>query len=261
MTWPFSVLDDLGLSYSTRVTPAGLPYAGFQLSDEETASVPLTLIAEDATLRLTAHDVQPSFSAEQLLLINRRLPLARAYLQPADGTTEVALSLFLGSSRLSSDQMGVLLGHLLDSYRVVTGQLASPITRPVLPGTADVRAEQLIAAFARRGDQLLQNGRDVAVEADLGDSGRRCRLAGWAGTGWVMATAQFLPSPLVPPVLATLQRLQLWTRAGRFTVDDTGRLAAEVATPALDDSVEALAEWTVAQATLMLQVAMRHLSS
>jgi flagellar basal body rod protein FlgG len=76
-----------------------------------------------------------------------------------------------------------------------------------------------------------------------------------------MATAQFLPSPLVPPVLATLQRLQLWTRAGRFTVDDTGRLAAEVATPALDDSVEALAEWTVAQATLMLQVAMRHLSS
>lgn len=261
MTWPFAVLDDLGLSYSTRTTGAGLPYAGFQLADEVTPPVALTLIAEEATLRLTAHNLAPNQPAEQLLPINRRLSLARAFRQPADGTTEVALSLFLGSSQLSPDQMGVLIGHLIDSCRVVTGQPALPLDRPILPATAEVRAEQLIAAIARRGSQLSRNGRGVTVETDLGGSGQKCHLTGRAGTGWVLATAQLLASPPLPAALATLQRLQLWTRAGRYTVDDTGRLGAEVATPALNDSVEELAEWTVAQATLMLQVAVHHLGS
>jgi hypothetical protein len=262
--WLFAALDELGLSYSSRLTPQGAPYAGLQLAVEETPLVPVTVTAENGTLRLTAHDLRPRLPMEQMLVVNRRLPLARTYQSPDDGSAELALSIYIGSSQLSADQMGVLFGHLLESHLVATGQVGSAISRPALPGTAVVRAEHLAAAIIRRGHGSERSGQEIAIETDLGETELRYQLRSWVdNAGWILAAADYLPGqalPTRPQGLATLQRLQLWTRAGRYTVDDHGQLGAEVATPALSEPVEALAEWTFAQATLMLQVAARHLS-
>jgi hypothetical protein len=261
--WLFTVLDDLGLLYSTRLTPTGVPYAALQLAAEETEPVSVTVITDDGTLRVTAHDLRPQLPMEQLLVVNRRLPLARAYQQPDDGSTELALGIFIGSSQLSSDQVGVLLGHILESHLIATGRVASSISRPALPRAAVVRNGQLGAAIARRGHTSERSEHEIAVEAGLGENGLRYRLVGSADEpGWILAAAQHLPSlalPYGPQGLATLQRLQLWTRAGRYTLNDHGKLGAEVATPTLSEPVEELAEWTFTQATLMLQVAARHL--
>ncbi|GAB3416720.1 hypothetical protein [Flindersiella endophytica] len=248
MSWLFDVLDELGLAYATRTTPRGVPYAAFRTSDGETAPLNLSVLSENETLRLTAHDSVPlALSFDDLLEVNRRLPLARAYLSPEDGSVEIALSCYLGTGALAADQLGFLLGHLRESRAVVSKRSASAGGLPLI-GRAGLDVAAELPSF----------------DADLGIDQLRYHLTtSLDDAGWIVVRAGYLPVRLVPfarEALATVQRLQVWTVAGRYTVGPGGELSAEVATPLLSgqQAGEAIA-WSARQAELMLHVAARHL--
>jgi hypothetical protein len=237
MSWIFRVLEELGLAYTSRTTARGVRYAAFQLATQLPEGLSFSAISENGTFRLTAHDaVPPQLADEQLLVANHRLPLARAYRSPDDGSIEIALSFFIGPKELSSGQLGVLLGHLRESRAVVAGRSASAGGLPAItPAALELPTEEVAL-----GNYHLSTAVD--------------------GAGWIRVRAGYLPAQVLPPTTeATLQRLQLWTVAGRFTVDPAGELGVEVATPLLGQPAGELIEWSTAQATLMLQVAARHL--
>jgi len=259
--WIFPVLDDVGVTYTTRSSQRGVPYAAFR-SILESTELAVTVISVDGTLRLTAHSLG-RMPTEQLATVNRRLPLARVYQSPDGVGTELALSFFIDSAQLSGHQVSMLICHLHESQQIVAGQSHSTVSLPDLAPLSVIDVQRVADAVTRRGKNVERSERVVSGEAELGENSMHCRLlADVVEPGWIIVRAHYLPSqtlPSGPLALATLQRLQAWTTAGRYTVDETGTLGAEVATPGLGVHIQGLADWTLAQATLMLQAAARNL--
>ncbi|GAA2658817.1 MULTISPECIES: hypothetical protein [Actinosynnema] len=235
----FRSLTELGVAHSTRTSARGVPYAALRLSGAD-GDLSVTAVDEQGALRLTAHDVLPEVTGERLAGANRRLPLARAYRSPDDGTLEVALGCHIGARFPEPLQVWMLLGHLVASCQLtVVGSGALGL--PELGGSG-VALPPTISRVA------LEDGRSAWVE--LGTRG-----------DWFVASADYAPATAVPPgpeAEAVLQGLQRWTSAGRYCESPEGGLRAEVATPVLGDA-DALVDWTVNQARQMLQVAAHHL--
>lgn len=231
--WVLHALDDLRLGYAVRFTPRGVPYAGLTLASGPDAvdAVPVTALAEDGTLRLTAHDLGGDVPPDVLRAAD--LPLARAYLGES-GTPEVALGVLVGHAPLPSDVVGDLLAHLVDSRRALRDPSAGLVLPPVRPVAPPPRLPTLDGVPWCRGT--------VAVEPD----------------GWVVVEATHVPDLRLDGRDDVLDRLQLWTRAGQYLLDD-GTVRVRVRTPVVADDLDERVAWTVSQATLMLQVARDHL--
>ena len=238
-TWIYRALDELGLRYAARHTPHGVPDAGLALATEAADDVAVTVLAEEGTLRLTAHDVAAPLTPDELHRGNGRLPLARAYVGDT-GSVEVAIGCFVGHKALRSDTVGDLLAHLVDSRREVlhpgSGLVLPPMEAVGDPGPVDV--------------------------PDL-DAAPWCRVAATVESdGWITVDAAHVPDLTLtrrPDATATFDRLQLWTRAGKFVVVDDDAVRVQVRTPVVRDDLAERVGWSTSQATLMLQVGASHL--
>lgn len=253
-------LDDLGVMHAVRVTPAGAPYAGFELVGPSGRPRSLTAIAqgEGQVLRLTAHDLEAR-PLPDLMALTRTLPLGRALRSPDTGAVEFVLSGYVGEGLLSS-QLNTLLRHIESALDAMDGLAPSP-SAPVIATEGEAPLPGLADAAARRGSPVL-DGDGVRVEFVMDEWS--CHLsAELTRGGWVMVRGAWDRIPSGPSSDAdwdTLQRLQNWTAAGRYVLLEDGSLGVEVGTPVLRHDVNRCADWSMSQATLMLQVAAQHLS-
>lgn len=259
--WLMPALDELGLAYSVRETPDGVPYAGFGLAGSGGRLRSLTAIeqSDGQVLRLTAHGLAEQ-SLQDLMTVTRRLPVGRALRSPDTGEVEFAMSCYVGEEGLSSSHLGTLLGYVESALHAIDG--SPPPSWPVIEGETDLTLVDLTAPAARRGPPVVH---EESVDVDFVMDGSSCHLsAGVRPGGWMVVLATW---DGVPPESRsadewdTLQRLQNWTTAGRYLVLDDGALVVEVGTPALRGDVTRCTDWSMSQATLMLQVAARHLLS
>jgi hypothetical protein len=237
--WFFAILEELGLRYAVRQTPQGEPYAGLRLATPSGRWLALTLIASLGTFRVTAHEIAADPGPATVATLNRALPMARCY--AADpGTIDLAIDLYTGVEVLSGDQLGGLFSHLDESVTATLGA-AADLTLPVMGGPGGVRDADLAGAAGGR------------VTAQLRPE------------GWLEVRAAPEPDILVADAtaFATLDRLQNWTRAGKYLLTEAGSLRIAVLTPLLghvpgQGSADPIG-WSIDQATLMGQVARRHL--
>lgn len=252
-TWVLDALDRLRLRYEQRTSARGTPYAGLVLRGPGGGSSSLTVLAEDGTLRVTAHDVlvpverswraagrrSPAAGGSPgTAAATRTLPLARAY-RTSEGTVEVALGCFVGAAPLAPEELDRLLQHTTASARCVRDGGPPPGLPPFPAPAASGSLPDVDAPWCRVG---------LVVEPG----------------GWVTATASGVPALTTtdhPDGATVLDRLQLWTRAGRYVARPDGTVDVEVRTPVRDDDLGGRVEWTRAQATLMVDVARRHLAA
>jgi hypothetical protein len=224
--WVLDALDRLGLRYQQRTTAHGVPYAGMSLGEQGRETSALTVLAEDGTLRVTAHDV-----------LARPDGVRRAGRRHA-GRSGVALGCLVGAAPLLAEELDRLLQHAAASALWVRDGGAPPALPPFhAPAVTGVWPVPEVP-----GCRLA-----VVVER----------------SGWITATAAGVPAATIgqhPDGVAVLHRLQLWTRAGRYVELREGDLGVEVRTPVRDDDLAIRIEWTRAQATLMVEVARRHLA-
>jgi len=240
--WIFAALERLGLSYARRQTPKGEWYAGLGFAGPTQRPLALTLIASSGTLRLTAHEVAADPGPVELAAANRALPLARCFVAEA-GLVDVAIDLYTGDEILSSGQLGVLVDHLDQSVAAIGGGFTD-LALPEMGATSSALQDvDLVAAAAGRLTLVLRPG------------------------GWLEARA--LPSEGIvvadAAAFATLDRLQNWTRAGKYLLSVDGSLNIAVLTPVLGnsrtDKHAGPLGWTIDQAMVMVEVARRHLGS
>lgn len=239
--WFFAILEELGLSFAVRQTPQGERYAGLRLATPSGRWLALTLIASLGTFRVTAHEIAADPGPASVAAMNRALPLARCY-AAKPGTIDLAIGLYTGVEVLSGDQLGVLLSQLDQSVTATLGGLAD-LTLPVMGEPGAAQDVDLAAAAAGR------------VTAQLRPE------------GWLEVLAAPEPDVVVADAtaFATLDRLQNWTRAGKYLLTEAGSLRIAVLTPLLghvsgQDPADPIG-WSIDQAMVMCQVARRHMSS
>jgi hypothetical protein len=263
----FNVLDDLGLAYDRRTSARGVPYAGFRLvgtPDSAGAAArsgaAVTAIVEHGVFRLTSHGIDTAASAIEIVRAGARLPLGAAYRSPDDGSAELSVAVFIGEATLSS----AIVSRLLDYLVVASAALSkgdAPPARPTL-ADADRSAADIRAALSELGHQLTPEGDGYRMAVPLGEA-LACSIVVRAdAAGWISASANYVPEQQLPPgedAMRTLQKLQRWAAAGRFVLDETTRLRADVATPLLGYAASRSILWTVSQSVAMLQTAARHL--
>ncbi len=261
----FAALDQLGLRYALRQTPRGAWYASFRVVAPDSSETAITVLVEHGVCRFTVHRVvdaaTPSPGGLDALRLGARLPLGAAYRSPDDGTLELATGLWLGPDAASRASASAMVGPMLDYL----GAAARSFTGGEVPARPPLRQPPGGTAIVQR---LIQLGH--AVEMNDGAVGFTvaatplvaCRVVlAEAADGWIDGYAL-----LRPPIhdngsatfAATLQELQRWTTAGRFTLDGTGGLGAQVQTPNLGAPVEA-ALWSASQLAAMAMSALRHL--
>lgn len=235
--WIFAILGELGLSYAIRQTPRGEQYAGLRVSTPSGRWLALTLIASLGTFRVTAHQIAADPGPANLAALNRRLPLARCY-AAEPGTIDLAIGLYTGTEVLSGDQLGSLLSQLDQSVTATLGGLAD-LTLPVMGGP-DSAGDIDLASVAAAG---------VTTQV---------HPEGWLE---VRATPERDIVAADATAFATLDRLQNWTRAGKYMLTEAGSLRIAVLTPLLGQDLADPIGWSIDQAIVMCQVAHRHLSS
>lgn len=255
----FESLTRLGLAYAVRTTPRGVPYAGFHWApDPGHALCPFTAFAEEWTLRLTLHDLPAPLPTElQALVTTTRLPLGRVYVDVQAASAELALGVFVGGAGPSPSDLAGLLGYVYRARaHVVEG---GPVPRrPIISHGAHPR-EAVDAELAARGSVtqgpegsvtlVPVDGSPISFGVSVFDDGWLSVLARRAGVD---------AAPQGPAGLRTIQQLQRWTTAGRFTLDPAGSLTAAVETPWAEDPALSVS-WSLDQARIMLDVADRHL--
>jgi hypothetical protein len=237
--WFFAILEELGLRYAVRQTPRGERYAGLRLATPSGRWLALTLIASLGTFRVTAHEIAADPGPASVAALNRALPMARCYVANP-GTIDLVIGLYTGAEVLSGDQLGGLLSHLDQSVTATLGGLAD-LTLPVMGEPGAARDVDLTAAAAGRVTTRLRP------------------------EGWLEVRAAPEPDIVVADAtaFATLDRLQNWATAGKYLLTEAGSLRIAVLTPLLgqvsgQDPADPIG-WSIDQATLMYQVARRHL--
>ena len=241
--WVFTALESLGLRFAIRQTPQGDRYAGLRIATPSGRWLALTVIASRGTLRVTAHDVRPDPGPDVVAAINRALPLARGYVADP-GSLDLVIGIFAGGAVLTVGQLGTLFDHLDQSVTTALG------------GEGDLGLPALATA---RADVAIDALQTLDLSATPG-----CRMeTGVHPEGWFRVGATPVPYRVLDsaPALATLNRLQNWTRAGKYVLTEATALRISVLTPLLSEDVTGLIGWSVDQATLMCQVAVRHLDS
>jgi hypothetical protein len=236
--WPsgnriFTSLDELAVRYATRLTDRSEPYAGLQIDDGHGGDVSLTVLLLDGTLRLTAHDVVSDLDEDAINFVNRSLPLVRAFRGDSE-SVELGIGTYWAGRIPGADDLGMLIGHLAAAQRWVRHG-GDPPDLPLLD--------------SRRNGGGLSAAHDDVLE--------RYHVSASVAGGWVSVRASRLrPMTLTTSWSRTVDRLQSWTRAGKYVVSIDKELFAESVNVAADADV---GQWSVSQVTLMLQVAERHL--
>jgi hypothetical protein len=155
---------------------------------------------------------------------------------------ELALGCFAGATGLRADRLSDLISHLADSQRAVR-QADATLALPSM-GTPDSPGPFALPELA----EVDWCRATVAVEPN----------------GWIVAEAALVPDldlTARADAAAVLDRMQEWTRAGKYVVTPAGQVRVEVRTPVLDEDFTGRVAWTTSQATLMLQVGARQLSA
>ncbi len=257
----YQALNDLGLLYSRRATPRGVPYAGFRLLDGHGESVSLTLLLEDGVVRLTVHRVDFVGNARAMLEAGARLALGALYRAPEDGSTELSLAIRLGGTRFGAAQLEPLLAYATASLAALARGPVPPLpalARDVVPGDPWTR-------LAGLGHRLrpLDESDAFALTLDLGQGAHAELSLGRRSDAWLEVLAQRSPpcganDARADPLLHELQR---WARCGRFVLSGTApsaQLSAQVCVPDLGQAAESM-QWACSQAVAMLQVAYQRL--
>ncbi len=259
----FRALNDLGLLYSRRESPRGIPYAGFRLLDGRGQALSLTLLIEEGVARLTVHRVACTGSAWELLQAAARLPLGALYCAPEDGSTELSLTLRLGNAPLRSELLESLFAYTTGALAALLGGSTPALPRLTRRGPAD----DAWAKLASLGHKLQPQGTDGAfgMTLDLGhDSHADLTLCSRAD-GWLEVSACRTPPCSIAGAAGevVLHRLQRWARCGRFVPAGEGParlIGAHVAVPDLGEAAESM-QWACSQAVAMLQVSQLQLAA
>lgn len=256
----FNVLHELGFEYARRLSARGVPYAAFRIVGVPgTAETGVTAIGEHGVFRLTSHRIDTAADALALVRIGARFPLGAAYRSPADGSAELSVSVFVGDAALTREIVSPLLDYLVEASAALGTGGAAP-RRPVMTDETAVPAVDIRAALATYGHQLTPQGHGFRMAVPLSPHLGCSIVLRDEADAWLSASASYVPEQRLPagePALGELQKLQRWTAAGRFVLDDTLLLRAEVMTPFLGQVTAAAVVWTASQCAAMLQTAAR----
>ena len=255
----FKALDALGLEFARRVSRRGTPYAAFRFV-QDSGDAAITALAEHDVLRLTSHGIDTSFDALEIVRAGARLPLGAAYRSAGDGSAELSVGLFMGEAVLSKAILSPLLQYLVRATRALQTDDAS-VLRPAIGDVTQPSQIDIRGALQRFGHQVTEDAAGFRITLPLTPTAQGS-IALSEDAGLIVGRASYVPDrqlPQNPDAVQTVQRLQEWTAAGRFRLDDTLTLSAEVMTPLLGDAPEHRLVWTASQCAAMLQTAARHL--
>jgi hypothetical protein len=258
----FAALERNGIQYARRTSDRGVPYAGFRWVDPPTSSdLSITAILEQDALRVTVHNLRFPADPAAVSRTARVLPLGSVYVSPESGQVEMSLPAYVGSAADLSILLMEFLTYAVDACRYLEGRGG----RPDVPHVSSAAAEggrDVASALAELGHHptLLENG--AAIEIGSGGSVVVAAEVRERPDGWFAADGRYVPAAVRiwgDDEYALLQRLQRWTVAGRFLLQDSGELRADVLTPNLGQPPNELLSWTIDQLTVMLQTAAKHL--
>jgi hypothetical protein len=258
----FDALDGAHLAYNRRDTPRGVPYAGFRWSQGIGESAVTAIVVDDVLLKLTAHAVNVSAEPVMRSKSAAKLPLGNVYVSPDDGQVEISLGLYIGNIASLSSVLLLLLSYLDEARCCVEGYPASPRI-PRLSSILPRSGQDIIPLLIGDGHQPTPIENGAAIELKL-QRQLKCRIeVRERPDAWLAVDARYLSAAHIAwgqKELSLLQRLQRWATAGRFVLDDSGELRAEVLTPNLGQPPQEIILWTISQSTAMLQVAAKHLN-
>ena len=256
-----SALESAGLRYHVRVTPKGVPYAGFRYLPDHGPEIGLTAIIEDGGLRLTAHALIAGPATERALWhaneINRDWQEGCFFYNQDNEMYEAALGVYAGTDgpispealldavRYLADACRYLLHYAVPPPAIAGGKTAldavarqlaatgfAPVAAPdgkrlLLKLGTDSGHQYLIEFYATQGNALLLRGRnwgDPPVREDAGVLHAATRINAALRAGSVFLTQD-------PP--SACYRLALASCAGEI---DGGALrwGIDLATAALD---------------------------
>lgn len=263
----FVALDSAGIAYNKRDSSRGVPYAGFKWCQNPTmGESAITAIIEENVLRLSVYGVNVRAEPAILSKSARPLPLGSVYVSPDDGGVEISLGLYIGDIAELSLVLHLLLDYLDKSRCWLEGRAGGRLACPDMPRLSSIpsRNGQDIAPYLigyRHQPSPIENGAKVTFK--LNEQLSLQLEVRERPDAWFVADSRYAPAAQIAwgqPELLLLQKLQRWAAAGRFILEDSGDLRAEVLTPNLGQPPKELIAWTISQSTLMLQVAARHLN-
>jgi hypothetical protein len=258
----FSRLRELGLTYESRTSTRGVPYAAFRMiGGAGLVEAAVTAMTENGVLRLTSHRIDTPANALEIVQTAARLPLGAAYRSPEDGSAELSVAVFVGDVPLSGSVVARLLDYLVQaSTALATG--ATWLHRPNVGNGAASANHDVRAALAPLGHQLTLEPEGLRMDVALAPGLAGSIVLREDTDCWISAAASFVPEQRLPAgeqALRDLQKLQRWTAAGRLVLDETLVLRAEVSTPLLSHTTARPIVWTASQSAALLQTAARHL--
>jgi len=256
----FSVLSALGLSYDKRTTARGRPYAGFQLVGAPgSVDVRLTALLEDNVLHLTSHGIATSATELEIVTVGAALPLGAAYRSPEGGDAELSIGVFVGDVPPTAELASALLEYAVRATAALASGGPTP-QRPRYRGS-HLASGDIEAALGRYGHHPTAVDGGITLQIPLSPELSCAIVIGDGGDGWIVATASYAPEQVFvanPQSVADLQKLQRWATAGRFLLDSSRLLGANVSTPLVAEA-ERCVVWTTSQCVALLQTAARHL--
>jgi len=254
-------LEENGVVYAVRASSRGVPYAGFRWSDSpDSFESAVTAILEEENLRLTFHKLVAPGDLKAVALLNRSLPLGGVYRAPETDEVELSLAIHVAGASDITGLMRALLayGQAVCRWLAQRGEVPAP---PAL-GVADCAAPGRMTANALREIGLNPTPAATGATASVTGPPRfSVRLSYESPTACFHAEGRYDPPALLgwgPNELALFHRLQRWTVGGRYVLERDGEIRADVWTPHLGEAAPA-AEWTAAQAIVMMQTAAKHL--